>query len=234
MKQRIDIADHLLGELSGDELAEAERLMSEDPAFRAEVERLRPAVTHLEALPAEAWDRPDPPPLDLHGAGAESETAAREPARLAPRRWWRGRLTMPRLGVALASMALLVVGLGGGLLLAGDEPLEPAQTLALEPVGPQGEGASGSALVGASGSEVEVDISGAPLDDPDEFYELWLLDSPDDLISLGSFRVDENGSAKVRVPLPVDPSQFQFIDLSIERDDGDSSHSGRSILRATT
>jgi hypothetical protein len=105
----------------------------------------------------------------------------------------------------------------------------------LEPVEPAGGGASGSVeLAGAAGGEVLVDISGARANRPDEFYELWLLSSPDDLISLGSFKVDQAGSARVSVPLPVDPKQFEFIDLSLERDDGDSSHSGRSILRAKT
>ena len=53
-------------------------------------------------------------------------------------------------------------------------------------------------------------------------------------MSLGSFRVGAKGGATVELPLPVDPSRYRFLDVSVERDDGDPSHSSRSVLRGRT
>ena len=47
--------DYVLGELSGPELAEAERLVREDPSFAAEVDRLRPVVAELGQVPGDVW-----------------------------------------------------------------------------------------------------------------------------------------------------------------------------------
>ncbi|MGB2850687.1 MAG: anti-sigma factor [Solirubrobacterales bacterium] len=237
MSNRIDIGDYLLGELSGADSDEAERLMREDPSFRAQVEHLRPAVSRLESLPAEAWQQLEPPPLVLGDPPRIEPGGDTAPSRKERAGWWPQSLTLRPLTAALASLALLAVGLGAGLLLEGssDRPEGPEQTLALEPVPPLGDGASGSAeLIGADGGEAVIDVSGVGANAPGEFYELWLLNSADDLVSLGSFKVDDSGGAKITVPLPVDPAKFEFVDLSIEREDGDASHSGRSVLRGPT
>ena len=84
------------------------------------------------------------------------------------------------------------------------------------------------------GDRLEVDVSGLPASQGGDRYELWLLNSPDDLVSLGSFRVGESGAASVQVPLPVPPEQFAFIDVSVEPGDGNPAHSGNSVLRAPT
>lgn len=236
MSDPIDISGYLLGELSAEERAEAERMIRDDPELRARVERLRPVVGRLEALPAEAWQEAHPPPLVL--GEREAAPGAASAGSTEGRRWrWPRSLTLRPATVALASLAFLVAGLGAGLLLGdGSEPAgEVEQTLALDPVPPRGEAASGSAeVIGVDRGEAVVDVAGLKPSAPDEFYELWLLTSPDDLVSIGSFKVDDSGSASVRVPLPVDPSEFEFIDLSIERTDGDASHSGRSVLRGPT
>ncbi len=85
MSRDADIVAYLLGESSPEEGAAVERRMGEDAGFRREVERMRPIVAGLEALPPEAWEPgrvpplPDPPPLP----------AAPAPERPRPRRaWW--------------------------------------------------------------------------------------------------------------------------------------------------
>ena len=55
MNRDHDVVNYLLGELGPDDRARVERAMRADPAFREEVERLRPVVADLEALPGEAW-----------------------------------------------------------------------------------------------------------------------------------------------------------------------------------
>jgi len=229
VSERIDIADYLLGELSGNDLVEAERLLREDPGFREEVDRLRPAVQRLEELPREAWEDLEPPPLAIPALESGAATPPRRPRR---------RFVLRPAFAALASVALLLVGVGAGLLLGDDGPAgtsDGGETLALAPVEPRGGDATGSAkLTGAAGGEAVVDVSSLSPNSPGDFYELWLLNGPDDLVSLGSFKVGSSGRATVRVPLPVDPSQYSFIDLSVEPADGDASHSGRSVLRGPT
>lgn len=226
MSERIDPGEYLLGELSGAQLAEAERLLREDESFRAEVERLRPVVSRLEELPPQAWEELTPPALPpLPAADSRPAPSARRIGRLRP--------ALASLGAA----ALLAVGVGIGWTLAGPEGEDggAGRTVAFEPVSPADAPASGSAeLVGAGGGEADLELSGLPPSAEGEYYELWLLTAPDDLISLGSFRVDESGAAEVQVPLPVDPARFEFLDISVERDDGDASHSGVSVLRAPT
>lgn len=235
MNDQIDISDYLLGELSGDQLAEAERRYREDPSFRDEVDRLRPAVRLLDGLPDQAWQATEPPPLQVPveetTAGARPESSRRT------QRWWQGLLLRPAFA-GVAALALIALGIAFGVLVAGgdsDPTPEGGDLLALEPVEPRGEGATGSArLVGGGGGEAVVEVSGVEQSAEGEFYELWLLSGPDELVSLGSFKVGASGEETVRVPLPVDPDEFEFVDISVEPDDGDGSHSGRSILRAPT
>ena len=77
-------------------------------------------------------------------------------------------------------------------------------------------------------------VSGLAPSRPGAYYELWLLDGPERLLSLGSFRVPASGAAEVTVPLPVDVTDFRFVDVSVESADGDPGHSGVSVLRGPT
>ncbi len=67
-----------------------------------------------------------------------------------------------------------------------------------------------------------------PLPDSDPI-EVWLI-RPDlsDMVSLG---LVDDPSAPFLVPAGIDVTEFSIVDLSIEPDDGDPTHSGRSILR---
>jgi hypothetical protein len=81
---------------------------------------------------------------------------------------------------------------------------------------------------------LRLQVSGLAPSASGDFYELWLLDGPERLLSLGAFRVPASGSAEVTVPLPVEVTDFRFVDVSAERDDGDPGHSGASVLRGST
>ena len=80
MSGRIQPSDYLLGELSGDDRAEAERMLREDPAFRAQVERLTPLVGTLSELPGEAWEMVEAPRGEP-SAQSPLSRRAREPRR---------------------------------------------------------------------------------------------------------------------------------------------------------
>ncbi|HEX2504148.1 MAG TPA: anti-sigma factor [Miltoncostaeaceae bacterium] len=221
------IVDYLLGELAPDERAAIERRMREDPGFRREVERMRPVVAGLEALPSDAWERREVPPLpDLPPLPAA-------PAPEAPRPRWPP--WAPVAAVA-ACAALIAVGLGiGALVFGGDGGDDAGPAIALARVDDGGPSATGEARVVASDQGgLRLRVNGLEPSAPGGFSELGLLDGAERLLSLGAFRVPASGAADVTVPLPVDVTDFRFIDVSAEREDGDPGHSGVSVLRGPT
>lgn len=215
-----DATDYLLGEMEPDRVAAFEAALAEDAALRAEVDALRPVVTRLEHLPAEGWDAAAPPPLRLPGLP--------EPEPTAPRR--SRRLVLRPVVAGLCAVALLAVGTGLGVLL--DRDPDPPTRLVLQPVGDLDVAAKGK--VGVRDDRVTVRLTGLKPTDGDEFYELWLLGADKELVGLGSFRVGQDGTAALRLPLPVDPGAFQYFDVSLEAGDGDPGHSGVSVLRGPT
>ena len=145
---------------------------------------------------------------------------------------------MPAAALAATAIVALAVGFGiGALTLGGDGSAPDAvQAVALAPVmaDPSASGEAAVVADSAGGGEVELDVSGLSPTEAGTVYELWLLNSPDDLLSLGTFTVPASGSASVRVPLPVMPDEFAFFDVSAEAVGGDGRHSGRSVLRGET
>lgn len=209
--------------------------------IEAEASLLEPAVTMLRSIPREAWSAPMPPRLDLEAITgrqpAEAPTVLREPSR---RR--RSGLfgSWPRLvagGMAVA--ALVGVGVVLGLVLGGgSSPTEftPSERLALSGIGNEvPAGASGEVLIADRGSEpIELDVTGLRPNRGKEFYEFWLIGKKGELVSLGSFRVDREGSSRLRLPLPVNPADYGYFDVSVEKADGSPGHSGKSVLRGAT
>ena len=210
--------DYLLGELAPEERAAFEA----DPARVADAERLRPIVTRLESLEREEWDPPEAPALVLPGA--------REPER-APRRRRRVLTLRPVVAAGLA-LLLLAIGVGSGRLLDEGGGNDRGRVLALDPVEPAGGSAHGTATILAHGGRARFIVRGLKPNANGGFYELWLMNSADDLVSLGSFRVPASGKADVTVPLPADPDGFAALDISAEPADGNPAHSASSVLRA--
>ena len=233
-------ADVVLGTIPEGRRDDAERLISEDPGFREEVERLRRAGDAVAAVPAAAWSKQTPPPLDLPAA------LAARPARAAPT--WRERLgdrvsglgapLVLRPGIALAAAVTLLVGggVGGAALRGGEEraALAPASgpQIALRAFGQPGLRRAAVRLPAGRGGAVELRVAGAAPTRPGEHYELWLLDDAEHLVSVGTFRVGADGMARGRFPIGVDAEAFEYVDVSLEEDDGNPAHSRRSVLRS--
>ena len=220
MSRDADIVDYLLGELSPADRRRVERRMTEDDLFRAEVERLRPLVGELEALPEGAWEPGEVPPLPVLPPLPASPAASRRRISLSP---W--------LAVAAAIVAL-AVGVAVGVLVrdGGDGPAT-GPSIALAPLGGADPAARATATMVDGETGMRLDVSGLAPSPAGEFYEVWLLDGPERVMSLGSFRVPASGDAHVTVPLPVAAGDFRYVDVSLEREDGDPSHSGDSVLR---
>jgi anti-sigma-K factor RskA len=210
--------DYLLGELAPEERAAFEA----DPARVADAERLRPIVTRLESLERDEWDPPEAPALVLPGA--------RE-SRAMPRRRRRVLTLRPLVAAGLA-LLLLAIGVGAGRLLGEGGGPDRGRVLALDAVEPAGGSAHGTATILAHGGRARFIVRGLKPSANGGFYELWLMNSADDLVSLGSFRVPASGKADVTVPLPADPDGFAALDISAEPADGNPAHSASSVLRA--
>lgn len=178
-----------------------------------------PLITRLERLGPDEW-HPEPPPELVMPPGTEP----------APRR--RRSLTLRPVPAIAMALLLLAVGAGGAVIV-GNRDAETGRTLALAPLA-RGDAAEGKVRVAQAGGRATLAVSDLAPSRRGEFYELWLLTPPGDLVSLGSFRVGAGGGARLDLPLPVDPSRYRFLDVSLERDDGDPSHSSRSILRGRT
>jgi anti-sigma-K factor RskA len=226
MSGHIEPSDYLLGELSVSDRAEAERMLREDPAFKAQVERLQPLVGTLSELPDEAWEESEPPPRAT-AADAAHPRRGRERRRL---------LSIRPAFAAAACAGLLAVGVAIGALLSGSDEaqLGTASTLDLRPVSTLAANSQGTAQLDGTAETATLELSGMPESRAGEYYELWLLDGPGEVVSLGSFRVPESGKAQVDVPMPADPQLFKFIDISVERLDEGPEHSGLSVMRART
>ncbi len=125
--------------------------------------------------------------------------------------------------VAAAAAALLVAVPVGLSFASGDDAIELAADLdALD-------GFAGSGRAEVDGDTLVVDVEG--LDAPDgSFYELWLLDVDGDDVQTRSIgRIAEDGTFMIDPTIDLD--EFSVVDISIEADDGDDSHSGNSVLR---
>jgi hypothetical protein len=211
--------DYLTGELAPEERAAFEA----DPARVAEAERLRPIVTRLESLERDEWDPPGAPALVLPEPEPEPERAPRRRRRV---------LTLRPLVAAGLALLLLAIGVGAGRLLGEGGGSDRGRVLALDPVEPAGRAAHGTATILAHGGRARFVVRGLKPTANGGFYELWLMNSADDLVSLGSFRVPASGKAVVTVPLPADPDGFAALDISAEPADGNPAHSASSVLRA--
>lgn len=226
----VDPTEYLLGELGPEEMARGRSLEQTDAAFRAEVELLRPVVASLEALPGEVWDPPAPPPFASLGIADTKRSVA------TPRRnWWPTLITLrPAMGLAAAVALLVVGGLVGTLVTGGDSsPAEESAgtnvvlaSLKSAKVPPRGD-----ATLARDRNGLSVDVSDLPANRDGSFYGVWLLNTDGTMVSLGGFQVDGRGHAELDVPVPVDPSKYQFVDISLEPGDGNPRHSGDSILR---
>lgn len=151
-------------------------------------------------------------------------------------RKWAGWYVV--VGVAAALIAV-VIGIGI-LLSANDEAgkVLATATLVHDPVSfdSLGDNTSSGASLISHDDKLTIEIVDSRLPDPGEGadLEVWLIQPDDednvvDLVSLGV--VDPDDSCVLEIASSHDPAVYYVVDISIEPQDGDPSHSGRTILR---
>jgi anti-sigma-K factor RskA len=234
MRDRSEILnDYLLGELPERERAELRREIDADPQLSAELDELSPLVATLEELPEEAWDQVEAPPLRLRTESAPASEPAR---RRRLKDFFDRSFALKPLPAFAAVLAIFVAGFGLSQLSRSDNaaPIDGsvAQT-SLTPVGDIDPAASGQADVKKDGHQIRLKISGLKVNGENDFYEAWLMDPKNGFISLGTFRVADDGSTTLDLPVPVATDKFPVVDISLQPTNGKPAHSGVSVLRGT-
>jgi len=140
----------------------------------------------------------------------------------------------------LAAAAAVVLVIAGTLVVVGrgtDEPVISAAELTFDPdaFDPRGADATAQArLVNRDGAyTIELTNAQFPQLENDDL-ELWLIQpdaagAPVDVAPVAL--IDPDGDGVYEVPTGLDPATHFVVDISIEPRDGDTAHSGQSILR---
>ena len=147
---------------------------------------------------------------------------APDPAPAAKR--WRRPLVGLAAALALAVAVAAVLWSGGTL-----GPDRDGRTVPLAGVG--AVAASGRATMAGDGGDRRMTLTAddLPALGPGQYYEVWLLD-PDAGTVFPVGVLPPGGEARFTLPAAV-VGRYQVIDVSLEADDGDPTHSKRSLLR---
>lgn len=206
------------------------------------------AVVHLgrsaegESLatpPPAVWQRiqaeiEDGEPSPVEGERAEPSSATAHVAPRRRRRRWSTRFVVP---VTVAALVVgIVAGTGIGSWWQSSQNVQTGIALAgaeLDPF-PDWAKSRGSAVVevlpnGTRQVVVDVDTAGEPGPSDAKLREVWLIAADGTgLVSIGYL----DGSEGIfEVPSGVDLAKYSLVDVSAEPDNGDTTHSGNSIVR---
>jgi Anti-sigma-K factor rskA/Sigma-70, region 4 len=172
----------------------------------------------------------------------ERERPRREPARkrdepLTPEaeRAVRNRRIAAAVGALLIlgaiTTVLLVVLIDTKVTEARAPTTRVVGQLLLNPLG-RGSENQGIAIVAQRGDDRSLIVQ-ARLEpsQKDQAYEVWLYNSDKDAVSLGAQVTDKDGNYQGAGRLPAPLDRYKFIDVSLERLDRNTAHSGNSVLR---
>lgn len=204
---------------------------------REELNALRQVVAHASVGPLV----PPPPSLRarvLSEALGEAPDEALDdvpPPAPVPLATARSRRKAPWWMVATAAAAALVVGVGIGTLW-GNDPEPPVDTdtstlvASTDLTTVEGTEARGVADVRSSDGVATVHVQAAELGDGDGLREVWLLNVDGTrMVSLGMLPSGDEGD--FAIPARLLDEGYRILDISVEPDDGDPTHSGVSIAR---
>lgn len=180
----------------------------------------------LEPAPAGMRDR-----ILAEALGADVTTIDR-PEDTAPSQR-AGRRGVPLWAAGLAAAAALVAGLGVGQVLGGGtEAPSPDETVIASTDLTTVEGAAprGEARVLGTDGVVTVHVEARALGEEAGLREVWLLNVDGTrMVSIGLLPASAEGDFDV--PARLLEEGYRIVDISVEPDDGDPSHSGVSVAR---
>ena len=179
---------------------------------------------------AEALGRPTSSASET-GTG---ETPPSAPVPLASRR----RGGVPLWLASAAAVTALVAGLGGGGRSVGEpeaapvEPEPPGSVVAATSLTALDSDAPRGAVEAVNDADdvVTVSVRATALGDEPGFHEVWLINVDGErMVALGILARSDNGTFEV--PRRLLEEGYRIVDISVEPDDGDPTHSGVSLAR---
>ncbi|WP_322921099.1 anti-sigma factor [Nocardioides renjunii] len=213
-------------------LAEARHLAGEGPLV-APPRHVRDRVLAHVRTPGAAADAPTSapsPPIPLRRGSHRTTGTGQAPS---------GRRGVPVWAAGLAAALALVAGLGLGRVLgdgdaapeAVDPPTQSATVVAAADLTAlDSDAARGEASAVRSEDTVTLRVRARELGEEDGFHEVWLINVDGTrMVALG---VLANGDAgEFQVPRGLIDDGYRIVDISIEPEDGDPTHSGVSLAR---
>ena len=151
------------------------------------------------------------------------------------RRWARD---IPAWTAGLAAGVALVAGLGLGRLAGVADAPEavdpPAATdtvvAAADLTALDSDASRGMASAVRSDDSITLRVSASELGDEDGFHEVWLINVDGSrMVALGVLASGNDG--EFDVPMGLIEKGYRIVDISVEPDDGDPTHSGVSLAR---
>lgn len=198
----------------------------------------RDALRHVAALGVRSQDLKDLPPPPEHvwqAVAAEIAPPDETPAKVVDLARRRPRRAESRWLIPLvAAAAAAVLAVAGTVVVSRFTNRAPGEQVTaratLSPLRTVPASAGGDVRVYSDGT-LRIDVRDLPL--TSGFHEVWLLDpdSPGKMVALGN--LSDRPQAVLEVPPGTDLKRYRLVDVSDEPHDGNSAHSGKSLLRGT-
>jgi hypothetical protein len=157
--------------------------------------------------------------IPLAGPARRERAAARTGAR---RPLWLG----------MAAAAAVVAAVSVAVASPGGSPTVAVVALAATDLAP---GASGRAEIRdtPSGFEVDLDTEGLVPAAPGTYYQAWLKNRDDQLVTIGTFHA-RDGGADIVLWSGVDPRDYPGLTITVQREGAGADSSGQVVLNGTT
>ncbi len=207
--------------------------MSGKPAINQPIEAgpelasMRSLIQTLEQLPEQAWNLELDTARTISPAGNTARQQSRKP---------RARVTPIRSGVFATVVLAFVIGAlthpFSGTTRSYTAVSRASAHVVLTPL--TGAPITSQAVAYMrGGNQMLVRIHNLPRSAPGTYYELWLMTSNTDLVSVTSFRIRTTGTDSLKLLLPDDPSHYKYLDISIQHVGDNGAISKDNVLRGT-
>ncbi|HEX8745264.1 MAG TPA: anti-sigma factor [Thermoleophilaceae bacterium] len=260
-QRRPQIADYVLNQQSSAEATATRSHLKRSDASRMWILSLMDSLEHMyedgqvpEVPDAEPEERPRRRERERERAGRErvrerddgrDRERKREPLRRERPR--RDELTPEaeeavrrrRLAAMVGGLLILGAIVAGVLALVIDTEVHKARAPTTKVVGQLlleslqgGNQNQGIAVIAQRGDDKSLIVQARlKPTGKEEAYEVWLYNSDKDAVSLGAQVTDENGNYQGAGRLPAPLEKYKYIDVSLEKLDRNTAHSGNSVLR---
>jgi hypothetical protein len=180
-----------------------------------------------------------PPPAELRARVLAQVRSEAPPVSLSDRAEPTPRRRVPLWLAGVAAALALLAGVGVGRLGTGTDeipeavnpPTDSGTVVAATPLTALDSDAErGEASAVQTDDTVTIKVSASELGDEPGVHEVWLINVDGKrMISIGLLASGDEG--EFAVPMDLIDEGYRIVDISVEPDDGDPTHSGVSIAR---